>query len=860
MRKNFSETESPHNKHNVYAGEFVIAPRAPQTSAPSSLSPAMQSVAEGSQKVHENLAGFEARAIELADYALDQQNQAFIDQTVATAKADASRRSSLPDGHADSFYDAQGRFRQDYYNNWLSQATAPLDSLHTGYTLPTTRDKAAADAAAIKRKLTIGIDAQMAANLAPRARKAAEKLAAYQADRGDFVASRTTIMGIPSDTISDLDRQILLADTDRRSIVYNCEAAISSGNPEAYLAIAGNAELMAKLTPEQRRRVLALQNQLAIETQFDDSLVPLNPKGDSPGSPAKSTKQPTHLGLPMGANDELVHIYDKYKVYENDQAKRNPIMQQEAYAALDRYAASFVTADLSDEDIVHFTSLAKQFGLEASAKSIIEKYASALKPSQAFDLDKQLRALKPTHFTTRSIQSALQKESQALSLLLASDPTGKDEAVKDTRASVLNHKTRAEAFSATLSERVRQRYADWFDAQSNRDKITDAAKTVTLMNIIDEEKEKLASEYNLNFSAADDFSNSSTYREAVQQEARLREANASAIARRAALDKETAAQDARRITAQQELESQQHLQASKAATPNRDFKYSSASVSSLGSEKLPDTLQSCYLAVPKGDQLAGMTVAFKHKGRTHYLPCREAAVSTPTFSTRALGSLGMLGTTNSHTITYSPTGEAILTQNAIATGDTNMYRALMAEEARRDSSGNLMVYSLPKGDGGGAYEVAGINEKSHPAKAAQLKALIESGASNDDVEREVMLHYKEITQAGRDLIAPATNSKGIELFMRDCTLNHGPKGAATILRRAIGIGDSDPLTPALQSYVQNYGEQALLNVLSIARRNHYLGILKAKPEKEIFRKGWLENRLPDITRASFSLLRQRSQD
>lgn len=859
MRKNFSETESPHNKHNVYAGEFVIAPRAPRTSAPSSLSPAMQAVAQGSQKVHENLAGFEARAIELADYALDQQNRAFIDQTVASAKADAARRSSLPDGHAESFYDEQGRFRQDFYNNWLSQATAPLDSLHTGYALPTTRDKAAADAASIKRKLTIGIDAQMAANLAPRARKAAEKLASYQADRGEFVAARATIMGIPADTISDLDRQLLISDLDRSSIVYNCESAITSGNPEAYLAIAGNAELMSKLSPEQRRRVLSLQNQLAIETQFDDSLVPLNPKGDSPGSPAKSAKQPAHLGLPMGANDELVHIYDKYKVYENDQAKSNPIMQQEAYAALDRYAASFVTADLSEADIAHFTSLAKQFGLEDSAKSIIGKYAAALKPSQAFDLTNQVKALKTTHFISHDIQAMLKAERATLASQLAADPLDTEKKASETEKHIKVHEARAKALSEELSYRVIQKYSDWYDAQSNRDKITDAAKTARLMNIVDEEKKAIFDEYQLNFTQADNFYYSAPYREAIQQEARLHEANASALARRARLDKETAAQDARRITAQQELE---HIEAinSQSSIVNRQFKYASASVSTIGSEKLPDTLQSCYLAVPKGDQLAGMTVAFKHKGRTHHLLCREAEVSTPTFSSRALGSLGMLGSTSSHTITYTPSGEAFLTQNAIATGDTNMYRALMAEEARRDSAGNLMVYTLPKGDGGGAYEIAGINEKSHPAKAAQLKGLIESGASNDDVEREVMLHYKEITQPGRNLIAPATNSKGIELFMRDCTLNHGPKGAATILRRAIGIGDSDPLTPALQSYVQNYGEQALLNVLSIARRNHYLGILKAKPEKEVFRKGWLENRLPDITRAAFSLLRQRSQD
>ena len=40
-----------------------------------------------------------------------------------------------------------------------------------------------------------------------------------------------------------------------------------------------------------------------------------------------------------------------------------------------------------------------------------------------------------------------------------------------------------------------------------------------------------------------------------------------------------------------------------------------------------------------------------------------------------------------------------------------MAAAIVNFEARRDSKRHLMVYKLPKGDGGGRYEVAGINER-----------------------------------------------------------------------------------------------------------------------------------------------------
>jgi hypothetical protein len=47
--------------------------------------------------------------------------------------------------------------------------------------------------------------------------------------------------------------------------------------------------------------------------------------------------------------------------------------------------------------------------------------------------------------------------------------------------------------------------------------------------------------------------------------------------------------------------------------------------------------------------------------------------------------------------------------------------------ASRDKKGHLRVYKLPPRDGGGRYEVAGINERFNKAVADRLVDLIEAG-------------------------------------------------------------------------------------------------------------------------------------
>jgi hypothetical protein len=113
-----------------------------------------------------------------------------------------------------------------------------------------------------------------------------------------------------------------------------------------------------------------------------------------------------------------------------------------------------------------------------------------------------------------------------------------------------------------------------------------------------------------------------------------------------------------------------------------------------------------------------------------------------------------------------------------------MAAAIVNFEARRDAKGHLMVYKLPEGDGGGAYEVAGINEKYNKATADALVALIEKG-SFDEAETVAA----EFIAKDTDVAASWTRVPALESYLRDCVFNRGVKGGACILQRALGVAD-----------------------------------------------------------------------
>ena len=103
-------------------------------------------------------------------------------------------------------------------------------------------------------------------------------------------------------------------------------------------------------------------------------------------------------------------------------------------------------------------------------------------------------------------------------------------------------------------------------------------------------------------------------------------------------------------------------------------------------------------------------------------------------------------------------------------------------EARRNKQGQVQVYNLPRADGGGAYEVAGINQKYHPQAAARLKALISEG-KYAEAEAEAKAYIGEYTNP----VTGFSANPGAEYALRDAYFNRGPGGAYWMAAYAAGL-------------------------------------------------------------------------
>jgi hypothetical protein len=119
-----------------------------------------------------------------------------------------------------------------------------------------------------------------------------------------------------------------------------------------------------------------------------------------------------------------------------------------------------------------------------------------------------------------------------------------------------------------------------------------------------------------------------------------------------------------------------------------------------------------------------------------------------------------------------------------------MARFILSVEARLDKSGNLRVYKLPAADGGGTFEIAGINDRFHPQAANTLKTML-SQKRFKAAEEYVVDYLVSYT----DIVTKWTQHPAIEAFLRDSVFNRGPKGALRILQIALGVIDDGNFGP-----------------------------------------------------------------
>jgi len=112
-----------------------------------------------------------------------------------------------------------------------------------------------------------------------------------------------------------------------------------------------------------------------------------------------------------------------------------------------------------------------------------------------------------------------------------------------------------------------------------------------------------------------------------------------------------------------------------------------------------------------------------------------------------------------------------------------MAKNIIDFEARRDGKGHLAVYNLPSNDGGGRYEVAGINERYDGPAVRKLVALL--GQHRYDEAEE---YAQEYIAQNTDSAATLTNIPMIESYLRDCVFNRGGRGTIKILQLALHVG------------------------------------------------------------------------
>ena len=158
-------------------------------------------------------------------------------------------------------------------------------------------------------------------------------------------------------------------------------------------------------------------------------------------------------------------------------------------------------------------------------------------------------------------------------------------------------------------------------------------------------------------------------------------------------------------------------------------------------------------------------------------------------------------------------------------------------EARKDKSGNVAVYQLPSGDGGGTFEVAGINDRYHPGEASRLASL------PPEQRAEAAAQYI------RKYTAPVVDMmpQPVKAFTQDMVFNRGPTGAVRYFQRGLNslgqnLAVDGRLGPKTLAAIGAVEPKALMRAASLAQLEDERRMAERNPARQKFMAG-LESRI-----------------
>jgi len=158
-------------------------------------------------------------------------------------------------------------------------------------------------------------------------------------------------------------------------------------------------------------------------------------------------------------------------------------------------------------------------------------------------------------------------------------------------------------------------------------------------------------------------------------------------------------------------------------------------------------------------------------------------------------------------------------------------------EGRFDRSGNLLVYKLPAGDGGGDYEIAGINDKYHPEQFKRISSL-----PAEERAEEAARYIKEYTSP---LVSKLPQV--MQAFAQDLAFNRGMGGATKFIQRglnALGVKTviDGKIGPKTLEAINKVNSRALMQATSHAQLDYEYELAYNNSDRKKFISG-LENRI-----------------
>jgi hypothetical protein len=145
-------------------------------------------------------------------------------------------------------------------------------------------------------------------------------------------------------------------------------------------------------------------------------------------------------------------------------------------------------------------------------------------------------------------------------------------------------------------------------------------------------------------------------------------------------------------------------------------------------------------------------------------------------------------------------------------------------EARKDKSGNPVIYKLPKEDGGGEEEIAGFTSRYNPNELAQLKRV------KPEERKNIIMGMIDKKTANAQKWATNPQVKGM---VQDTIFHRGDGGASNIIRIAIGapiVKNTSLLTPKEVESFNALDPLEAISALADARSKYENQIIGTRPK------------------------------